>query len=505
MLVPDSFSDPLVPPHTLQKEIRNDALSEDPSVITGLPYSTKASSYPKSECSCVLDIADSDVQRKRTYLASLPPDQIIELCLTFERHVPSSVRASLWPPDLDSEIMKLQNARTTEVELSKSRSPPPKTLSGTLTQSARSPAVETLSQQIHLPGAPPFELPVQPLDSASSAVVEKSTVAVESESKASDRVNKICSVVTETSSKPNLTEVSTESLAAKLAAGTSAVEKEQDAEIQPFALQPGKASSSKTQLEAENAQTTSSATTAPATPGGSTTPQPTPTHLAQYHYPPYAYPGQPGYPPSNTQAAYPHAPYYAPSTSTMPGYHAPYSGYPHYPPAPGYATHAHQPPPPSSGEDLPSYEDMIVEALTDLGEPDGAAPKDLFLWMASRWPLQTNFRPSASQALQKAYQRKRLEKTDGGRYRLNPNWEGGAVSVSNIYTFESLSNVHTCPRSSSSLLDIEKNDSSSAAETDGISESSTGASGAVAASADERAAAAASCGTSARPPASSGN
>ena len=71
---------------------------------------------------------------------------------------------------------------------------------------------------------------------------------------------------------------------------------------------------------------------------------------------------------------------------------------------------------------------MIVEALIDIGDPDGAAPKDLFLWMGSRWPLQTNFRPSASQALQKAYKRGRLEKLDSGKYRLNANWEGGAVS-----------------------------------------------------------------------------
>ncbi|KAI0713996.1 hypothetical protein C8T65DRAFT_573906 [Cerioporus squamosus] len=71
---------------------------------------------------------------------------------------------------------------------------------------------------------------------------------------------------------------------------------------------------------------------------------------------------------------------------------------------------------------------MIVEALLDCGDAEGAAPKDLFTWMASRYPLQTNFRPSASQALQKAYKRGRLEKRAGGKYRLNPNWEGGASS-----------------------------------------------------------------------------
>ena len=86
------------------------------------------------------------------------------------------------------------------------------------------------------------------------------------------------------------------------------------------------------------------------------------------------------------------------------------------------------PPPPPPAEDLPSYEDMLVEALTDMGDQEGAAPRDLYIWMAQRWPLQTNFRPSASQALQKAYKRGRLEKLDSGKYRLNANWEGGAVS-----------------------------------------------------------------------------
>lgn len=73
---------------------------------------------------------------------------------------------------------------------------------------------------------------------------------------------------------------------------------------------------------------------------------------------------------------------------------------------------------------------MIVEALSEIGDPDGAAPKDIFTWIGARWPLQMNFRPSASQALQKAYKRGRLEKRSGGRYRLNPAWEGGAVSPS---------------------------------------------------------------------------
>jgi hypothetical protein len=70
---------------------------------------------------------------------------------------------------------------------------------------------------------------------------------------------------------------------------------------------------------------------------------------------------------------------------------------------------------------------MLVEAITDLNEADGSAPKSLFTWMASRYPLHTNFRPSASQALQKAFKRGRLEKGSNGKYRLNAGWDGGSV------------------------------------------------------------------------------
>jgi hypothetical protein len=82
----------------------------------------------------------------------------------------------------------------------------------------------------------------------------------------------------------------------------------------------------------------------------------------------------------------------------------------------------------NAGDDLPSYEEMIVEALMDANDPEGCAPKDLFTWMASRYPVQSNFRPSASQALQKAYKRGRLEKSSNNKYRLNAAWEGGNVS-----------------------------------------------------------------------------
>lgn len=71
---------------------------------------------------------------------------------------------------------------------------------------------------------------------------------------------------------------------------------------------------------------------------------------------------------------------------------------------------------------------MIVEALNDdVRDPEGLAPKDLYTWMASHYPVQANFRPSASQALQKAYKRGRFEKSLSGKYRLNPSWKGGNV------------------------------------------------------------------------------
>lgn len=154
------------------------------------------------------------------------------------------------------------------------------------------------------------------------------------------------------------------------------------------------------------------------------------------------YPHHPYYHPT-----YPHTPYYTSSQATY-GYPHPYPSFPqphsvypvnptsHHPPLfPGtplvHAAHpAPEPPPPSSSvDDLPSYEEMIVEALLDSGDPEGYAPKSLFSWMAMHYPLQMNFRPSASQALQKAYKRGRLEKGSNGKYRLNENWEGGNVCV----------------------------------------------------------------------------
>ncbi|KAF9514556.1 hypothetical protein BS47DRAFT_1342858 [Hydnum rufescens UP504] len=81
---------------------------------------------------------------------------------------------------------------------------------------------------------------------------------------------------------------------------------------------------------------------------------------------------------------------------------------------------------PASGG-MPSYEEMIVAALHDLNEPDGVQPKVIFDYMSAHWPLIGNFRPSASQALGKAFTRGRLQKV-ANKYRLNPDWEGGPTS-----------------------------------------------------------------------------
>ena len=72
---------------------------------------------------------------------------------------------------------------------------------------------------------------------------------------------------------------------------------------------------------------------------------------------------------------------------------------------------------------LPSYEDMIVEGLQAIGDVNGTPPRMLFHWMEDTYPLMKNFRPSASQALQKAFKRGRLHKA-GSLYRINHNWDG---------------------------------------------------------------------------------
>lgn len=353
-------------------------------------------------------------------MSLLPPDQIIELCLSFEQHVPLPIRTEIWPDNLEAEIVKLQhNTQRTSVE---PIAPPAVSTSDSIVQPTDLALPTAPSQQVHPPGLSSIDLPIQPLDSS---------FPIASSEKHADTIS-------DTSDAKTTTDEPRNTIDERLGELSRSATREENSAIEPQLSETVAASDSQDIQPLAAIPTTNKEDVAVSSPkpilapfaSTSATPQPAGVP-PPYPYAPYGYPLPPGYPPppGTAQAAYPHTPYYPPPGS-VPGYPAHYPGYPPYPPPPGYSTHQPPPPPPPvSGEDLPSYEDMIVEALLDIGEPDGAAPKDLFLWMGARWPLQTNFRPSASQALQKAYRRGRLEKRSGGRYRLNPNWEGGAVSV----------------------------------------------------------------------------
>ncbi|KAI0688321.1 hypothetical protein BC835DRAFT_315347 [Cytidiella melzeri] len=359
--------------------------------------------------------------QKRTYLSLLPPDQIIELCLTFEQHVPLPIRASLWPLDLEAEISELHN--NTNNVLPAYVLPPTTPSSDHIAQPTKLALPSTPSQLVHPPGIrSPTELPVQPLDasfptSSGDTPAENATEATEAGSTAKDAPIAVDASSGQTES----------SSAEQFGSGPSAGENPRSLSQMFLGTKKKDVSNLSASSKEDIGTSLSKVLLPPSTSSG--TSQGTAVHPGPYPYAPYGYPLPPGYPPPSAQAAYPHTPYYPPPAA-VPGYPSHYPGYPHYPPPPGYPTHQPPPPPPPpvSSEDLPSYEDMIVEALMAIREPEGAAPKDLFSWMGARWPLQTNFRPSASQALQKAFRRGRLEKMSGGRYRLNPNWEGGATS-----------------------------------------------------------------------------
>ncbi|CAG8481731.1 11654_t:CDS:2 [Acaulospora morrowiae] len=77
---------------------------------------------------------------------------------------------------------------------------------------------------------------------------------------------------------------------------------------------------------------------------------------------------------------------------------------------------------PAVGVDLPSYEEMIVQALLSIADPAGSAPRNIFEWMNNTYPLHKNFRASASQALQKAVKKGRVFRI-GTVYKLNENYK----------------------------------------------------------------------------------
>ena len=268
-----------------------------------------------------------DYELKRQYLALLPPQQIIDICLAFDVHIPPYIKSTVWPLDLKAAIAVLsKTSRPSESESSPTRTD-------------NVPVMDSLTEsQVDAPDKPPAAAPsTEKLPSAPPNSAEAAPIPSTSDSK---------------------------------------------------------------------------------------------TQPAQNSYP---------------FASYPHVPYYAPPPAGYSPYPHPYPGYlppnghpvphpPGYPPHPllagGTATQPSQPHDPystQSSDDLPSYEEMIVEALAESTDTEGCAPKDLFTWMASRYPLQSNFRPSASQALQKAYKRGRFEKTSSGKYKLNVTWEGGNV------------------------------------------------------------------------------
>ena len=291
-----------------------------PHVLYHNPYQLGSLFAHSAAAAIDFNPGPQDYELKRQYLALLPPQQIIDICLAFDVHVPPYIKSTVWPLDLKAAIALL--TKTPHSEFSPART-------------GNVPVMDSLTDsQPDAPDRSPADAP--PTENPPSA-------------------------------PPNSTEVA---------------------------------------------------------PPSSTTPAP----QTSYTYP-----------------SYPHAPYYPPPPAGYPPYPHPYPGYPPpnghtVPPPPGYHHHPllaggstshpsqpHDPYSTQSGEDLPSYEEMIVEALIESTDPEGCAPKDLFTWMASHYPLQSNFRPSASQALQKAYKRGRFEKTSSGKYKLNATWEGGNV------------------------------------------------------------------------------
>ncbi|KAK7464656.1 hypothetical protein VKT23_005863 [Stygiomarasmius scandens] len=350
----------------------------------------------------------ADHELKRRYLSLLPSPQVIEICLNFDFHVPLYVKASIWPMDISGAITALQNSQQTpSTDASKNEE-----------KKDEEPVMDSLSD------------PTDDTSSSHGFNEDKET------------------------STPNQSTSSAEP-ASTSAAGPSTQPSAPNPIAAPVPVSAPTATAASTVLNPPATTPTPAPTPQHPLPTLTPTPQhplpvpaPTPQHplpTPAIAYPRYAYPAQP---------AYPHAPYYSAQHAWPP--------YMHYPPHP-HATAYHTPPPPSvtgyqpppppppppppappavtlasqqaqaqesaNIDDLPSYEDMIVEALSDgVEDPEGLAPKDLYTWVASHYPVQSNFRPSASQALQKAYRRGRFEKSSSGKYRLNPEWKGGTTT-----------------------------------------------------------------------------
>ncbi|KAF6764749.1 hypothetical protein DFP72DRAFT_321719 [Ephemerocybe angulata] len=360
-----------------------------------------------------------DHELKRQYLTLLPPQQIIEICLNFDVHVPPYVKASIWPIDLSSAIAGLRKQAAEK---------PSQDAEGQAKNSSSSTGDEDIGGGAimdSLTQSPSLEPSPAPESEQSKASIEEPRPP-DKEAATEDQ---------ETSTpQPDAPESSSISVASSTSSTSSAA----DAPTTTTEEESPSTSSS----SSASTSTPTPSTTTPAAESASHQPQPPPAAPTPAAPPPaqpvpVAYPHQP--------YGYPYAPYYPPPPPGYPYPHHQYPAYPHqqphahaYPPPPPPAALPPVPPPPAqpmpmmqdgqSPDDLPSYEEMIVEALMDTNDPEGCAPKDLFTWMAARYPVQSNFRPSASQALQKAYKRGRLEKSSNNKYRLNAAWEGGNTS-----------------------------------------------------------------------------
>lgn len=333
-------------------------------------------------CSSDLDL----VSLKRQYLSLLSTTEVIDFCLALDCHASSSAQTHVWPTDLQATIARLTSpalcptptplSAAAEAHASLSAPPPlaspPIAVGNPLSRLSPDPGLPRTS-----PAPDRLVQPPPPLDTAAQAPSEASA------------------------STPGL--------------------------AQPVKEDPGTIKSPQLQPPYGNSQ--ASVSYGQQQPYGSYAPQPAGYPQGSYYssagYPPYA-----SSPPQNPH----HQPYvpYPASGATSFNASYPYSAPPQtsfVSSTPAIVHDAAHPNARAGPEDLPSYEEMIVEALEACADPEGAPPKNMFLWMQSQYPsLHSNFRPSASQALQKALKRGRLEKNELGKYRVNRAWHGGMVS-----------------------------------------------------------------------------
>ncbi|CAG8435366.1 7401_t:CDS:2 [Ambispora gerdemannii] len=96
---------------------------------------------------------------------------------------------------------------------------------------------------------------------------------------------------------------------------------------------------------------------------------------------------------------------------------------------------------------LPSYEEMIVEAIGAIADQNGSPPKTIFDKMESTYPLHAKFRSSASQALHKAVKKGRVLKVGLTLYKLNSDYTAPAKNGRRLHrktsVASSISDTHS--------------------------------------------------------------